>query len=63
VAGGLVWALDWDGTTLYGMNPLTGHVVLERSTDALNHFATPGVGDGMVLVPTAGGVEAFRTVG
>ena len=42
VAGGLVWALDWDGAALYGMNPLNGHVVVHRATDALDHFATPG---------------------
>ncbi|MGD0985186.1 MAG: PQQ-binding-like beta-propeller repeat protein [Acidimicrobiales bacterium] len=63
VAGGLVWALDWDGAALYGMSPLNGHVVVRRSTDALDHFATPGVGDGMLFVPTTGGVEAFRAVG
>jgi outer membrane protein assembly factor BamB len=63
VAGGLVWALDWNNALLYGMNPVTGHVVIRRSTDGLVHFVAPGVGDGMVLVPTAYGVEAFRTIG
>jgi outer membrane protein assembly factor BamB len=60
VAAGLVWALDWDNGQLYGMNPGTGHTVVQRATAPLNHFATPGVGDDMVLVPTQGGVEAFR---
>jgi hypothetical protein len=41
------------------MNPSTGHVVFMRSTDGLDHFATPSLGDGKVLVPTQGGVEAF----
>lgn len=63
VAGGLVWALDWDGAALYGMNPLNGHVVVHRTTDALEHFATPAVGYGMLFVPSAGGVEAFRIAG
>jgi len=63
VAAGLVWALDWDSGELYGMNPGTGHTVVDRATDPLNHFATPGVGDQMVLVPTQGGVEAFRISG
>ena len=63
VAGGLVWALDWDGDALYGMNPVTGHVVVHRTTGALEHFSTPAVGDGMLFVATAGGVEAFRTAG
>ncbi len=61
VAGGVVWALDWKGAALYGMNPVTGYVIFQRRTDSLEHFATPGVGDGMILVPTARGVEAFRT--
>ena len=61
VAGGYVWALDWNGNQLYAMNPSTGHVVFTRSTDGLNHFATPGFGDGMLVVPTGGGVEAFAT--
>ena len=61
VAGGLVWALDWNAAMLYGMNPLTGHVAFSEPTDPLEHFATPAVGDGMLIVPTADGVEAFRT--
>jgi outer membrane protein assembly factor BamB len=63
VAAGLVWALNWDGGELYGMNPGTGRTVVQRSTDPLDHFATPGVGDQMVLVPTQRGVEAFRISG
>lgn len=63
VAGARVWALNWNGNELYGMNPSTGHVVVERSTDGLNHFATPAAGEGMVFVPTQGGVEAYRAIG
>jgi outer membrane protein assembly factor BamB len=63
VAGGVVWALDWNGSELYGLRPGTGAVLVERKTDVLEHFATPGVGDGFVFVPTISGVEAFRTVG
>lgn len=62
VAGGLVWALDWHVGELYGMSPSTGHVSVLRPTAALAHFATPAVGDGLVFVPTEGGVEAFGTV-
>ncbi len=63
VAGGLVWALDWNNGRLYGMNPVNGHVVIQRATDSLEHFATPGVGDKMIFVPTSSGVEAFDTAG
>jgi outer membrane protein assembly factor BamB len=62
VAGGLVWALDWDTGELYGMRPSSGQVTVVRATGALEHFATPSVGDAMLLVPTQGGVEAFSTV-
>jgi outer membrane protein assembly factor BamB len=63
VAGGLVWALDWNGAELYGMNPTSGHVVVQRNTDAVEHFATPGVGDDRVFVPTDNGVEAWTSAG
>ena len=61
VAGGIVWALDYLRDELCGMNPATGHVVYRKPTDELQHFATPGFGDDMLLIPTAAGVEAFRT--
>ena len=60
VAGGLVWALDWNGATLYAMNPSRG-TPSSAGRRMLEHFATPAVGDAMVFVPTAEGVEAFRT--
>jgi len=63
VAGGLVWALDWNAGELYGMVATTGHVVVMRATGPLEHFAAPGVGDNLVLVPTQSGVEAFRALG
>jgi outer membrane protein assembly factor BamB len=59
VAGGLVWALDYYGSQLYGMNMGTGHVVFQRSTDGLNHFATPTLELGHLVIPTRSGVEAF----
>jgi len=60
VAGG--WSGPQLGSSgLYGMNPTTGRVVLERSTAALEHFATPSVGDRMLFVhpERRGGVEHF----
>ncbi len=59
VAGGYVWALNWGDNNLYAMSPTTGHVVISRSTDALNHFVAPALGDGELLVPTQNGVEAY----
>lgn len=62
VAGGLVWALDWNNALLYGMSPTTGHVVVRRATDNQMHFATPALGDGMLFIPTEQGVQAWSTV-
>ncbi|MCU1492355.1 MAG: hypothetical protein JWO62_119 [Acidimicrobiaceae bacterium] len=62
VAGGAVWALNWSSGHLYGMSPTTGRVFVQRSTEPLPHFAAPGIGDGMVVVPTTTGVEAFRAL-
>jgi outer membrane protein assembly factor BamB len=61
VAGGLVWAVDWNSGEIYGMGPSTGKVAVRRSTGALEHFATPAVGDATLFVPTQRGVEAWST--
>ena len=63
VAGGIVWALAWNSAGLYGMDPSTGRVLLERATEPLDHFVAPAAGDDMLFVPTTGGVEAFRALG
>jgi outer membrane protein assembly factor BamB len=60
VAGGLVWALNWNNGTLYGMANTTGQVLVTRSVDPVDHFAAPSAGDGMLFIPTQNGVEAFR---
>jgi hypothetical protein len=60
VAAGLVWTIGSDGV-LYGLSPATGavrqHATVGTST---NHFPTPSVGNGLLLVPTADRVIAFR---
>lgn len=67
IAGGLVWALstgaDGGGGTsglLVGLSPLTGRVLVSRAVGAVEHFAAPAAADGLLVVPTAGGVVAFR---
>ena len=59
VAAGLVWTIGQNGV-LDGLDPATGAV--ERTVSvgvAYNHFPTPGVGDGLLLVPSARQVVAF----
>jgi outer membrane protein assembly factor BamB len=58
MAAGLVWTVARD--TLYGLSPATGRVRQQVSIGALaNHFPTPSVGDGLLLVPSAYQVVAF----
>jgi hypothetical protein len=60
VAGGLVWTKAQTGH-LYGLDPATGKIRQQAviGTPA-NHFPTPGSGAGLMLVPSAQNVIAFR---
>jgi hypothetical protein len=66
IAGGLVWALATDGdggggpSDLYGMSLVTGKIVVRKNVNAVEHFATPGAGDGMMYVAGQDGVQAFK---
>jgi len=58
-AGGLVWTIGQDGV-LYGLRPSTGAIAQSATVGTvINHFPTPSVGDGLLLVPTADHVVAF----
>jgi len=59
VAAGLVWTVGQDGT-LSALDPTTG-AVRQRATVGLlaNHFPTPSVGDGILLVSDIQRVVAF----
>jgi outer membrane protein assembly factor BamB len=59
VAAGLVWTIGQDGV-LYGLDSATGHVRQQVTIGApANHFPTPSVADGLLLVPSAESVVAF----
>jgi outer membrane protein assembly factor BamB len=60
VAAGLVWTIGQNGV-LYGLDPSTGAVRQQATMGTpANHFPTPGVGDGILLVASANRVVAFR---
>jgi outer membrane protein assembly factor BamB len=59
VAGGLVWATDWNHATLYGLGPQTGQVVVRQSTPSMEHFTTPSASDGKLFLATGNTVEAY----
>ncbi len=59
VAAGLVWTIGQDGV-LDGLDPTSGQVEQTAVVGMpANHFPTPGVGAGLLLVPTARRVVAF----
>jgi hypothetical protein len=59
VAGGLVWTMGQNGT-LYGLNSATGAVRQHAEVGVpANHFPTPSVGDGQLLVPSAYRISAY----
>ncbi len=63
VAAGLVWTMGQNGT-LYGLDPGTGTARQQASIGVpANHFATPSVGDGLLLAPAADQVVAFDASG
>lgn len=58
-AAGFVWTIGQDGV-LYALSPATGAIRQSASVGAVvNHFPTPSLGDGLLLVPTANHVVAF----
>jgi polyvinyl alcohol dehydrogenase (cytochrome) len=60
VAAGLVWTIGQNGV-LYGLDLSTGAVRRQAAMGTpANHFPTPGVGDGILLVASANRVVAFR---
>ena len=61
VAGGLVWTIGQNGK-LSGLDPATGKIRQQVTIGVpVNHFPTPGIGDGLMLAPSARNVVAFRT--
>ena len=59
LAGGLVWATDWNNATLYGLNPQTGQTVVRQTTPDMEHFTTPSASDGKLFLATGQTVEAY----
>jgi outer membrane protein assembly factor BamB len=58
LAGGLLWAMG--GNTLYGLDPQNGRTAVSLWIGRpQNHFPTPSVGDGLLLVPGSTKVLAY----
>jgi outer membrane protein assembly factor BamB len=60
IAGGLIWTVGTNNS-VYGLNPTNGRQVTSISFGATaNHFPTPSVGDGLLLLPGTDQVFAFK---
>jgi hypothetical protein len=61
VASGFVWTVDmFGGTTLYGLDQITGVVSQTLTLPATTeHFVTPATGDGRLFVAAANKLAAF----
>jgi outer membrane protein assembly factor BamB len=58
IADGLIWTIG--GDAVHGLNPANGHEAVSIPFGAsANHFPTPSVGDGLLLLPGTDQVFAF----
>jgi len=59
VTGGVVWSVDDNSGTLYGLSVATGHEAYSFSLGSVEHFTTPAAGDGHLFVAAADEVISF----
>jgi outer membrane protein assembly factor BamB len=59
ITGGVVWTVDTNSATLYGLSVSTGHQAYTFSLGSVVHFTTPAAGDGRIFVAARSGVSAF----
>jgi polyvinyl alcohol dehydrogenase (cytochrome) len=61
VAAGAVWSVDITNGTLYAFNPTTGALITKMSLSSVEHFTTPSIGGGFVIVAAQETVYALDT--
>jgi len=60
IAGGFVWSVGQSADELYGLDPASGQVVQAVPLDAsVDNYATPAVGEGLLVLGTGDTVRAF----
>ena len=59
VTGGVVWTVDTNTATLYGLSTTTGWQAHTFSLGSVVHFTTPAAGDGQVFVAARNRVMSF----
>ena len=61
VAGGAVWAVDINTTTLFALDPASGAVLYQLRLNGGEHFNTPAATEGYVVVPAGNKIVAVAT--
>jgi DNA-binding beta-propeller fold protein YncE len=59
VGGGAVWVVDYDGGTLFALDPATGAVRQQIAIGTAPHFASPTLSGTRAYVGTVSGVVAI----
>lgn len=59
VTGGVVWTIDTNTATLYGLSATTGRQAYTFPLGSVVHFTTPAAGDGQVFVAARNEVMSF----
>jgi outer membrane protein assembly factor BamB len=59
VTDGVVWTVDTNTGTLYGLSASDGHQDYTFSLGAVERFISPSAGDGQLFVPATNVVESF----
>jgi outer membrane protein assembly factor BamB len=59
VTGGVVWSVDDNSATLYGLSAATGHEDYSFSLGSVEHFTAPAAGDGQIFVAAADKIMSF----
>jgi polyvinyl alcohol dehydrogenase (cytochrome) len=60
VGGNAVWVVDYDGGTLYALNPAGGRQLAQVSIGKAPHFASPTLAAGHAYVGTLAGVVSIK---
>jgi polyvinyl alcohol dehydrogenase (cytochrome) len=58
LGGGAVWVVDYDGGTLYALDPATGTVKQQLAVGTCPHFTSPTLSRDKAYVGTLNGVVA-----
>ena len=60
VAGGAVWSVDVANGTLFLFNPTSGAEIASMALGPVEHFTTPSIGGGYVIIAGMGTVYAIK---